>query len=90
MFLVAIAYLTFSLSLLSPSSVIRLCKVSKYQKNIFSADSFLYRICAKVCSKNQSYSMKRASLVSPSAKSLHGLYLGEIFQTWSVGHAPRN
>ena len=28
--------------------------------------------------------MKRAALVSPSDKSLYGLYLGEIFQTWSV------
>ena len=31
--------------------------------------------------------MKRAALVSPSAKSLQGLYLEEIFQTWSVGYA---
>ena len=70
--------------------VIKLCKVSKYPKNLYSADSFLYRICATVCHKNQSCSMKRAALVSPSAKSLHGLYLEEIIQTWSVGHAPRN
>ena len=70
--------------------VIKLCKVLKCQKNLYSADSFLYRICATACHENQSCSVKRASLVSPSDKSLHGLYLEEIFQTWSVGHAPRN
>ena len=34
--------------------VIKLSKVSKYQKNLYSADSILYRICATVCHKNQS------------------------------------
>ena len=34
--------------------VIKLSKVSKYQKNLYCADSFLYRICATACHKNQS------------------------------------